>query len=66
MHGFWTIPTANMTHTTSQNYTNMMVDEHGIQIPKVVVVMLLLLMLSFNIFVPTSAQSLLFLDKWFV
>ena len=41
MHEFWTIPIAKMTHTRSQNYTNityarsrnytnMMVGEHGI------------------------------------
>ena len=58
--------TTNMTYTTSQNDTNMVVDERGIQTLKVVVVVLLLLMLSFNVSVPTSAHSLLFLDKCFV
>ena len=43
-----------------------MVHEHGIQTLEVVVVMFLLLLLSFDVFVPTSAQPLLFLDKWFV
>jgi hypothetical protein len=27
-HEFWAIPTANMTYTRSQNYTNMMVRKH--------------------------------------
>jgi hypothetical protein len=31
MREFWTIPTANMMYTTSQNYTNMVVGKHGIQ-----------------------------------
>ena len=44
----------------------MVVGEHGIQTFRIVVVMLLLLLLSFDVFVPTSAHSLLFLDKWFV
>jgi hypothetical protein len=52
-----------MTNTT-QNYTNMMVGEHGIQTFEVVVVVLLLLMLLFDVFVPTSAHPLLFLEKW--
>ena len=56
MHEFWTIPTANMTYTRSQNYTNMVVDKHGIQTFEVVVVVLL----SFYVFVPTSAHPLLF------
>ena len=40
MHEFWIIPTANlnMTYTRSQNYTNMVVGEHGIQAFEVVVV----------------------------
>ena len=42
MHDFWTIPTASMTYTRSQNYTNMVVGEHGIQTFKVVVVVLLI------------------------
>ena len=29
MHDFWTIPTADMMYTNSQNYTNMVVGEHG-------------------------------------
>ena len=28
MHEFWTIPTANMTYTRSQTYTDVVVDEH--------------------------------------
>ena len=54
-----------MTYTRSQNYTNMIVGKHGIQKLKVVVEVLLLLLQSFDIFVPTSGHPLLFLDKWF-
>jgi hypothetical protein len=38
--------------------------EHGIQTFKAVVVVLLLLMLWFDVFVPTSAYPLLFLEKY--
>ena len=55
---FWTIPTANMTYTRSQNYTNMAVDKHGIITFKVVLVVLLLLLLSFDVLVPQVP------DKW--
>ena len=41
MHEFWTISTVNMTYNMSQNYTNMMVDEHEIQTFEVVIIMLL-------------------------
>ena len=41
--------TANMTYTRLQNYTIMMVGEHGIQNSKLVVVVLLLLLLSFDV-----------------
>ena len=37
MPGFWTIPTATMTYTRLQNYTNMMVGEHEIQTFKVAI-----------------------------
>ena len=63
---FWTLSIANMMYIRLQNYTNMMFDEHGIQTFNVVVVVLLLLWVSFDVFVPTSARPLLFLDKWFV
>ena len=63
MHEFWTISTIDMTYTRLQNYTNMVVGEHGIQTFKVGVIMLLLLLLSFDVFVPTSAHFLLFFDK---
>ena len=62
MHEFWTISTANMAYTRSQTYTNMLVGEHGIQAFEDEVVMLL----SIDVFVPTSAHPLLILDKWFV
>ena len=42
----------------------MVVGKHGIQTFEVVVVVLLLLYLSFDGFVPTSPHS--FPDKWFV
>ena len=38
MHEFWTIHIVNMMYNTSQNYTNMMVGEHGIQTFEVVIV----------------------------
>ena len=63
MHEFWTVPTANMTYTRSQNYTNTVAGEHGIQTFGVVVVVLLPILLSFDVFVPTSAHLLLFMDK---
>lgn len=40
MLGFWTIPTANMTNTRSQIYTNMMVGEQGIQLFEIVIIVL--------------------------
>ena len=40
-----------MTYTRSQNYTNMMVGEHGIQTLRVMAVVLLFLLLSFDNFV---------------
>jgi len=66
MHKFWTILTADMTYTRSHNYTNMVVGKYGRQTLKVLVVVLLLLLLSFDIFVPTSAHPLTCLNKWFV
>ena len=63
---FWTIPTANMTYVRSQNYTNMEVGEHRIQTFKVVVVVSLLVML-FDVFVPISAHPFLICqEEWFV
>ena len=51
----WTIPNANVTYTRSQNYTNAMVGN-----------VLLLLLLSFDVFFHTNAHPLLYMDKWFV
>lgn len=62
MREFWTMPTANMMYTQSQNYTNTMVGEHKIHTFEIVIVMLLLVLLSFAIFVPTSTHLLLLLD----
>ena len=47
MHDFWTISTATMMYTRSQNYTNMVVGEHGIQTFEVVIVMLLSIDVTF-------------------
>ena len=52
MHEFWTIPTSNMTYIRLQNYANMVVGKHEIQTFEVVVVVLLLLRLSFDVFAP--------------
>jgi hypothetical protein len=52
MHECWIIPTVNMTYIRSQNYTNMVVGEHGIQTLKVMVVVLLFLLSLFDVFVP--------------
>jgi hypothetical protein len=54
MHEFWRILTIDMTCT---------LDRKTIRFE---VVLLLLLLSSFDVFVPTSAHPLLFLDKWFV
>ena len=54
VHEFWKMPTANMTYTRLQNYTNLMVGKHGIQTFEVMIVILLL----FDIFVPTNAHPL--------
>ena len=48
MHDFWTISTATMMYTRSQNYTNMVVGEHGIQTFEVVIVMLLSIDVTFQ------------------
>jgi hypothetical protein len=61
MHEFWTVSTSNMTYPRLQTYTNTVAGKHGRQTFEVVVVMLL-----FDVFVPTSAHLLLLLDKWFV
>ena len=55
-----------MMYTKLQNYTNMVVGEYGMQTFEIMVVVLLLWLLLFDVFVPTSAHLLLFLDKWFV
>ena len=55
-----------MAYTRSQNYVVMVVGEHGIQTFEGVIVVLLLFMLSFDVFVPTSSHPSLFSIKWFV
>ena len=52
MHDFYTIPAANMTYTRSQNYTNMMIGKYGLQTFEVEVLVLFLLLLSFDVFAP--------------
>ena len=47
-----------MTYIRSQNYTNLMIGEHEIQTFEVVIVVLLLVLLSFDVCVPTSAHPL--------
>ena len=48
-----------ITYTRLQNYMNMVVGKHGIQTIKVVVVVLLLSMLSFDVFVPHKCICLI-------
>ena len=55
-----------MTYTRSQKYTNIVVGKHGIQTFEVVMVVLLLLLLSFDVFVPYKCTSFIILDKQFV
>ena len=52
MHESRTTPTANMTYTRSQNYTNVVVGKYGIQTFEDMVVVLLLLWLSFDVLSP--------------
>jgi hypothetical protein len=63
MIAFWTLPTTNMIDTTSQNYINLVVGEHGIQTFKIVVVVLLLLLLSFDVFFPHKLTSLITFEQ---
>ena len=63
MHKFWTMPTANMMYTKSQNDTNIVVGKHGIKIFEVVVVVLLLLLFWFDVSFFTSAHPLLFFGQ---
>ena len=53
MHKFWTIPIINLTHTRSQNHTNLEVNNREIQTFEVLVIQLLLLLLMlFNVLCP--------------
>jgi hypothetical protein len=47
---FGQISLANMTYIRSQNYTNIVVGNYRLQAFDVVVVMLLLMLLSFDVF----------------
>jgi hypothetical protein len=56
MHEFGTkFPTANMTYTRSQTYTNMVVSGHGTQAFEVVVVKVEVVV--FDVFVPHKCTS---------
>ena len=55
---------ANMMYTWLQNYIDMVVGKHKIQIFEVVIVVLLFLLLSFDIFVLTSAHPIIFNFFW--
>ena len=55
-----------MTYTKSQNFTNTVVGELGIQTFKVVVIIFIFLLLSFDTISPTHAHPLFFVDKWFL
>ena len=59
MHDLWTLLPDDITRISWQNYTNMVIGEHGIQTFKVVVILLLLLVLSFDVLVLKSANPLL-------
>ena len=63
MHEFWTVRTAHMTYIKSQNYTIMVVGEHGIQTFIVMVVVVLLLILLFYDFISTISHPISILDK---
>ena len=47
-----------MMYTRLQDYTNMVVGEHGIQTFKVVIVVLLILLLLFDVFPPPQVHIL--------
>ena len=56
-----------MAYIKLPNYTKMVVGEHAIQTFEVMIVVLMLcLLLSFDVFVSTSTHPLLFRDKWLV
>ena len=63
MHEIWKFPKASLKYTRLQNHIDTAVGVHEIQTFEVAVVMLLLLLLLFDVFAPTSAHLLLFLDK---
>jgi hypothetical protein len=58
MPDFGIIPTTNKTYTISQNYTNTVVEKHEYKHSNV----LLLLLLLFDNFVPTSTHPLLIFE----
>ena len=59
----WTLPTVNVTYTRSQNYTNMVVGEYGIQTFEVVLVVLLLWLLLFDVLAPQVHIPYCFLTR---
>ena len=62
MHELWTILIVNMMYTRSQNYTNMIIGKQNTMF-EVVLVVLLLLLLSFDVFGLTSTHPSLFLGQ---
>ena len=63
MHRSWALPTINTTYIRLQNHTNLIVGEHGIQTFKTVVVVVLLLLLSFDVFSPHMGTSLIIFEQ---
>ena len=55
-----------MTYTRSQNRTNMVADENGIQTFEVVVEHCVIVFVVIWCFSPHNYTSFIFLDKWFV
>lgn len=53
-----------MDFQRSQNYTNTVVGKDETQTFEVVIFMLLVLLLSFDVFVPKNAHPFFCLDKW--
>ena len=63
VHEFWTISTVHTMHTRMQIHTNMVAGTHEYKHSKL---WLLLLLLSFVVFVPASAHPVIILVKSFV
>ena len=66
MHEFCIILIVNMTYTRSQNHTNMVVGEHGIQTNQSCNCCVIAFDVVISCFCPRKCTSLIILDKWFV